>query len=75
MSTIDGCILDGVALLINLLDDPYDHDRCGIQFDCNERHRELCFSKIADCKPATPPTQPNLSDDSVKLGDFVVMNT
>jgi hypothetical protein len=39
-----------VALLINLLDDPYDHDRCGIQIDCNEGFRGLCFSRTADCK-------------------------
>jgi hypothetical protein len=32
------------------LDDPYDHDRYGIQFDCNERFRELCLSRIADWK-------------------------
>jgi hypothetical protein len=49
-----------MALLINLLDDPYDHDRCGIQFDCNERYRTLFQSDYR--LPATPqpcPTTPS----------------
>ena len=57
------------------LDNPYDHDRCGHQFDCNERFRELRFTVgFADCKRQRL-LQPNLSDDFVKLGDFVIMNT
>jgi hypothetical protein len=56
------------------LDDPYDHDRCDIQLDCNERFRGLCLSRIADCKRQRL-LQPNLSDNFVKLGDFVIVNT
>jgi hypothetical protein len=55
-------------------DDPYDHDRCDIQLDCNERFRKLCLSRIADCKRRRF-LQPNLSDNFVKLGDFVIVNT